>query len=134
MLNRLFIVLSVILVISACNISGKIAHKRQKISEIILNDIARNKFSDSFKVNFNKTGEFAMVLKREKIFPKSIPDLKYFVFSMKAKSIVIEDSLKAGNVYWEDDYLLKAFEREQKAESPISGYSFDVKNKVYIFN
>jgi len=118
-------------IFTSCSVSNKIAVKKQERIKLILNDIALEKFKNDYKVNYNQTGEYAIVMKSEKKFTDLYPDTKYFVFSLRSKSIIIEDSLKAGNVYWENDYFLKAFEREQQAESPIYEYGFDVKNKVY---
>ncbi len=132
MYYRLIFSVFILSVFSSC--SFKIAEKKIENSKLILNDIAHEKFNDNYKVNYNHTGEFAIVMKREKKFTDLFPDLKYFVFSLNSKSIIIEDSLKAGNVYWENDYFLKAFEREQLAKSYIYEYSFDVKNKVYKLN
>ena len=112
---------------------NRVTEKKLRKTKFLIDNIAKNKFADSYKVNYNPTREYAMVLKRVKEFSKPYPDLKYFVFSISSKTIIIEDSLSAGNVYWEDNYLLKAFEREHRAKSPIWSYGFDVKKKIYVF-
>lgn len=120
--------------LASCSVSHKITDKKLEKSKVILTTIAQNKYKDNYNILYNKKGDFAIVTKREKEVVKLIPDLNYFVYSMKTKTIVIEDHLIAGNVYWEKNYLLKAIEREQKAESAEKSYLFDVKNKIYKLN
>ncbi len=131
---RFVIAIFIFSVLTSCSFSHKIANKKLEKSKVILATIAHKKYKDNYRILYNKKGDFVIVTKREKEVVKLIPDLNYFVYSMKSKSIVIEDHLVAGNVYWENNYLLKAIEREQKAESAENSYSFDVKNKIYMLN
>ncbi len=133
MYRYIFLIL-LLSILNSCSVTNKVAEKKHEKSKVVLTSIAQNKYKDNYKTIFNSKGDYVIVTKRNKEIINLIPDLNYFVFSMKKKSIMIEDSLQAGNVYWENDYLIKAIEREQKAESPQHVYLFDVKNKVYILN
>ncbi|HHB51914.1 MAG TPA: hypothetical protein ENK75_02540 [Saprospiraceae bacterium] len=119
----------------ACSSSATLTKKKVEESTENMKLIAGEKYKNDFKISYNPTGEFAIVLKRQVDYSKPIPDLKFFVFSLKEKQIIIEDSLAAGNVCWKEKYLIETFTREQKAEAPQShDYLFNVKGKEYYFD
>ncbi len=102
--------------------------------EQIVNKYAQQKYVDDFKIDFNNTQEYALVYKRFKKFSEIVPNISYFVVSISENQLIIEDTLKAGNVYWLNDYAIRAIIREQKAESRQRIYTFDVKRSEYILD
>ena len=106
-----------------------------KKHEIIsINDIAKNAFVDDYKIVYNKTKEYALITKSFRKLTEPIPNLMFFVYSKPEHKKIISDTLTAGDVYWFNDFAIRATEREQKAESSRSIYTYDVKSEEYILD
>ena len=117
-------------------VSCKCVERTQvKKHEIIsINDIAKNAFVDDYKIVYNKTKEYALITKSFRKLTEPIPNLMFFVYSKPEHKKIISDTLTAGDVYWFNDFAIRATEREQKAESRRRIYTYDVKSKEYILD
>lgn len=115
----------------SCITKSEIMHLKESYSISKMDEIARLKFTDSYEVLCNTKEDYAIVFKRHKTFGEPIPNLNYFVYSIRENKIVLEDALSGGNIFWADDYKVEATEREQKAESPIKTYIYDLKRDKY---
>lgn len=102
--------------------------------KLSVEDIAKSKFIDNYKIIYNSTEEFALVTKRHKELAEPLPNIMFFVISNAEKKQVFSDTLIAGDVYWLNKYVIRATEREQKAESSRRMYTYDVKLKAYILD
>ena len=102
--------------------------------KLSLEDIAKSKFHNKYKIVYNGTKEFALVTKRYKKLTEPIPNLMFFVVSKADMKQVFSDTLIAGDVYWLNKYVIRATEREQKAESSRRIYTYDIKLKEFILD
>ena len=126
----LFIVITVFL-FSGCICSKDIAELKKAYALSKMEELANSRYNNKYEIQYNIKGDYAIVYQKNKEFSKPFPDVKYFVYSVYDRSIVIEDSLKAGNIYWNGKYSISASEREQRAESGIKVYTYDLKHSRY---
>ena len=134
LIKNLTLIFLVVFSMNACVCHKSKTYSQTESPEQIVNKYAQQKYVDDFKIDFNNTQEYALVYKRFKKFTEIVPNLSYFVVSISENQLIIEDTLKAGNVYWLNDYAIRAIIREQKAESRQRIYTFDVKRKEYILD
>lgn len=133
-IRSLTAILLIIFSMSACVCHKQEAKTHEETPEQIVQRFAKERYIEGFKINHNNTEEYALVFKRFKKFSEIVPNLSYFVVSIRENHIVIEDTLTAGNVYWLNDYSIRAIIREQKAESRQRMYTYDVKMREYILD
>ncbi|MEZ4907719.1 MAG: hypothetical protein R2771_08820 [Saprospiraceae bacterium] len=126
--------ISSVIFLLGCFNSKTLVERNKKYAISKMEQITCNKYHDKFEIKYNDIGDYALVYHKNKEFSKPFPDLKYFVYSLNKKNIVIEDSLKAGNIYWNGSYSIFASEREQRAESGTKSYIYDLKHSTYEVN
>jgi len=125
--KHIFILLiSLLALFSSCR-----CHKNTINSKNIytLEENATLKFTDNYDIGFNKTNEYAIVSKSFKEITQSIPDLVFFIYSKNSKEVIFTDTLKAGDVYWANEFEIIANSRTQKAESIRKQYIYNVKTR-----
>lgn len=127
---------AILIIIITSLSSACICIKKDIISNktLLIEDIAKERFIEKYKIIYNKTNEFVLVTKSHKEVTQSIPDLVFIILSTQTHKTIFEDTLKAGDVYWLNNFAIRATEREQKAESPRRMYTYDVQLKEYILN
>lgn len=134
LIKNLTLLVLVIFSMHSCVCHKEKEQTQTESSEQIVINYAQKKYVDNFKIDYNSTREYALVYKRFKKFSEIVPNLNYFVISISENQLIIEDTLTAGNVYWLNDYAIRALTREQKAESRQKIYTFDVKKREYILD
>lgn len=127
-----YIISSILLILFffACNLTKT----EIKLKDKSIKEMASVRYVNNYRIIYNNANDFALVTKNHKEITQSIPDLYFFIISIKTLETVIEDTLNAGDVYWFNDYAIRATVREQKAESRRRIYTYDVKFEKFIPN
>ncbi len=132
MKNIIFLLVIILFLLQSCICNkNKYSNTSNKAS---LEEVAKHQFGDGFKIIYNNTKEYALITKSHKELTQPIPDLMYSVYSLKTKENIISDTLTAGDVYWLNDFVIRATIREQKAESRRRMYTYDVKSQEFILD
>lgn len=123
-----------ILIIAAtgCACRKKQAQVRVLDSVSYIEEIACKKFSNDFEIQYNYKRDYALVQSTYNHSSSQImPHLSYFVYSVCDKNIIIEDSLKSGNIIWSDKYSIFASEKQQHPNELIRSYRYNLKKRNY---
>lgn len=90
--------------------------------------LACEKFKQDFEIQLN--GNYILVQSKKSL---SLPDMSYFVYSVKDKHIIIEDSLKQGVINWSDKFSIIASEKDEYLNTETRTYKFNLKKRKYSF-
>jgi hypothetical protein len=134
MIYKTSIILLIALIGAGCACKKNQAQVRSLESVTKIEEIACKKFNNDFEIQYNHKRDYALVQSSYKHTSSQIrPHLSYFVYSVRDKNIIIEDSLKSGNIIWSDKYSIFASEKEQKSSDLIRSYKYDLKKRNYRF-
>jgi len=129
MSKYLFVIMTIF--IFSCNNIKQIDKEKQDGKSI--DEIAKQIYKKDYKIIYNPGKLYALVTQRELNSTKLIPDLKFFVYSIKKQNIIFSDTLYSGKVIWLSPETIKAFEYNNKAKLSLKRYYiYDVKHEKYI--
>jgi hypothetical protein len=95
--KRIFILLCATL-LSNCSPGIGISNYKQ------LDNAAKEKFNNDYKISFNENKTYAICLKRFKTNPPMLsPPLTCFIYDIKNEKIIYQSDLASGNVTWKND-------------------------------
>ena len=116
---------------SKCTTSAQEA-KSPTNHNLIVNDLAKEKYGDSFTIQENETKEFYLVSSHSKSATETA--IKFFVFEKESQLMILEDFIPLGVVKWINSYTVSVQKfpgtvKLNETGTNQSGYLFDVKTK-----
>jgi hypothetical protein len=135
MINRIALLLILFTIFEGCVSNKKIAESRITNSLDKIEAIACNKFNSDFEIRYNDKASYALVCSSYNgDFINGNHNLNYFVYSIKNKMVVIEDSLTNGEIQMSKKNTIFATEiNPDTADNLTKTYQFDMKTKKYRF-
>jgi hypothetical protein len=99
--------------------------------------IANKEFGEKYELKSNDKDTHTIVFKNYKKLTDLLPTVHFFIIEHKTSTIIYEDQLNAGSVYWRSDYEFVAISRNIKKENNnLSGrlvYYYDVRTRQILF-
>lgn len=121
-------------------ISSCVSQKNNEVEEVkedlILKEIIKSKFGNSYAIIDNNSKDYTIVLTKHKQLYDLIASIKFFVYEKESKTIIFEDELNAGSINWKSDYEIIATARNITLENgeyiPKQVYLYNVRKKEKI--
>lgn len=133
--RKIIFLILVLAFFEACFCPKKRTESRISNSVDKIETLACNKFNSDFEIRYNKKASFALVSTSNSInIVENDKNLNYFVYSIKNEKVVIEDSLKNGQIQLGKKNILCASENNNDNNNNSNRiYFFDLKSKKYRF-
>ena len=132
MIYKTLTILALLIGVSGCAIRKDNTEARILESVTKIEAIACKKFNNDFEIQYNPKGNYALVqCTNDNKADQNSPNLIYFVYSVRDNIIIIEDSLKYGNIMWSDKYSVFASEKEENDDDLIRSYKYNLKKRNY---
>lgn len=102
---------------------------------LLVSELAKEKYGDSFTIQENETKEFYLVSRRSK--SPSETAVKFFIYEKEKQLIIHEDFITLGSVKWIGSYKIDVQKfpgtvKKNDQNTDKLGYFFDVKTKQKI--
>ncbi len=102
-----------------------------KISPIVVEELAKDKFGENFKLIFNSKKDFVLCTSSSRTEIPNSSEISYFIFDIIGDSLVEEKIIRNGSISWISDYEIKVTEIPgmiRKNENGEMGYIINLKN------
>lgn len=127
-MSKIFIILFISLIISACSSSECEISKNSSNS---LENKAVEKFENNYKIELNSNKEYALCTSQQKSKIPGPNTVKYFIYNLNEEKISYENSIPNGKISWKSEHELMIEEIPgiiQKDGPNIYKYILNVKN------
>jgi len=104
MIKKIFVLVSILLSLS-CSCNKDMKRIQHQINN--LDDFVNNNFHKKYKVIYNSTKEYALILKeRSSKINDVVPTISYSIIQTKSKIVVYKDVISGGIIKWLNDYKI----------------------------
>lgn len=122
------------LLLNSCVSVEQTEEKKEKTNSKI-ETIAHSKFDENYAIKLNESGSHSIVFTKVKKLKDLFATVQFFIFEEESQSIIFEDELNAGNVYWTSNEEVQAISRNStdktnENQSTTVVYLYNVKSKV----
>jgi hypothetical protein len=94
-----------------------------------LEEVAEEKFGDSYGIKTNESDSYSLVYKNYKKYGALFSDIHYFIYFHQEQLIIFEDKLKEGSLDWISDDEIVAITRNITNE-----FDSGTHRRVYYYN
>jgi hypothetical protein len=135
MIKKVIILVIVFAFFEACICPKKRTESRINNSVDKIETLACSKFNSDFEIRYNKKASFALVSTSKTLYlAENEKNLNYFVYSIKKEKVIIEDSLKNGEIQLSKKNTICVSENNSDNNNNSNRiYFFDLKYKKYRF-
>ena len=123
---------ALLLVIVSCKTADShVVENKSKISPIVVEELAKDKFGDNYNLIFNSKKDYVLCTSSPKTEIPNSGEISYFIFDILGNMLVEEKIIRNGSISWISDYEIKVTKIPgmiRKNENGEMGYVLNLKN------